>query len=140
MTEQKAICPHGDPGCPCPDGLWCHYEDDPGDKDWPATKAMEPPTEEGERMGKFAIESIKGENYKGRQWGWKIMRGDLPYLRVTTGGTGDCWNIEVIDHHPVDEDDREEIHVCELDDLIEALTMLRDSDAHKANVERWSGE
>lgn len=22
-------CPHGDPTCPCQDGDWCHYEDDP---------------------------------------------------------------------------------------------------------------
>ena len=24
------VCPHGDPTCPCPDGLACHYEDIPG--------------------------------------------------------------------------------------------------------------
>lgn len=23
------ICPHGDPFCPCPDGLWCNYKSDP---------------------------------------------------------------------------------------------------------------
>ena len=26
------ICPHGDPTCPCPDGLQCHYE---GRDAWP---------------------------------------------------------------------------------------------------------
>jgi hypothetical protein len=33
-------CPHGDPTCPCPDGDWCHYEDDPAT----GTKAMRCPT------------------------------------------------------------------------------------------------
>lgn len=32
-------CPHGDPTCPCPDGLTCHYVDDPET----GTKAMRPP-------------------------------------------------------------------------------------------------
>lgn len=36
MTFEEAVaeflsdaggCPHGDPTCPCPDGLLCHYED-----------------------------------------------------------------------------------------------------------------
>jgi hypothetical protein len=37
ISEQ---CPHGDPTCPCPDGDWCHYEDDPAT----GTKAMRCPT------------------------------------------------------------------------------------------------
>ena len=30
-------CIGNDPACPCPDGLWCHYVDDPatGTKGWP---------------------------------------------------------------------------------------------------------
>lgn len=24
--ELPDTCPHGDPHCPCPDGLLCHYE------------------------------------------------------------------------------------------------------------------
>jgi hypothetical protein len=37
ISEQ---CPHGDPTCPCPDGDWCHHEDDPVT----GTKAMRCPT------------------------------------------------------------------------------------------------
>lgn len=25
-AEAYPVCPHGDPCCPCPDGLACHYE------------------------------------------------------------------------------------------------------------------
>jgi hypothetical protein len=41
-TEQgiSEQCPHGNPTCPCPDGDWCHYEDDPET----GTKAMRCPT------------------------------------------------------------------------------------------------
>jgi hypothetical protein len=39
MTGEKSpsrtviYCPHGDPSCPCPDGLECHYE---GPDAWPS--------------------------------------------------------------------------------------------------------
>ena len=28
----RTVCPYGDLGCPCPDGLMCHYE---GPDAWP---------------------------------------------------------------------------------------------------------
>lgn len=34
-----ALCPFGDPFCPCQDGMICHYVDAPG------SPAMSPPTE-----------------------------------------------------------------------------------------------
>lgn len=46
------------------------------------------------------------------------------YLRAVTGGTGACWNIEV-------EENGEVLHICNLDEFIEALTVLRDSEANK---------
>lgn len=81
---------------------------------------------------RLSIEPNPGENYEGRQWGYTIMLDGRPYLRVTTGGTGSCWNLM----DPEDEDD--ELHICELDDLIAALQFLRDSEAHKEHVKRWS--
>lgn len=29
----ETMCPYGDPSCPCPDGLLCHYE---GEGAWPS--------------------------------------------------------------------------------------------------------
>lgn len=31
-SQDGDICPHGDPSCPCPDGLMCHYG---GPDAWP---------------------------------------------------------------------------------------------------------
>lgn len=33
--QEGETCPHGDPSCPCPDGLQCHYE---GDDAWPSSQ------------------------------------------------------------------------------------------------------
>lgn len=31
----RQLCPHGDPTCPCPDGLGCHYETYGDSPAWP---------------------------------------------------------------------------------------------------------
>lgn len=41
-----SICPHGDPFCPCPDGLACHYEGDSTSSD-PAVRPMPCPSMPG---------------------------------------------------------------------------------------------
>lgn len=65
--------------------------------------------------------------------GWLVTLGGEPYLHAVDGGTGPCWNIREAGDEGADR-----LHVCDLDDLISALTALRDSDAHKQNVERWT--
>lgn len=89
-------------------------------------------SQDSERV--VVIQPAESQDYEGRQWGWDIyVNGELLW-NVTTGGTGPCWNIVEAD---VPEDERFYLHVCDLDDLIAALTALRDSDEHRANVARW---
>ena len=38
ILREMTICPHGDAGCPCPDGDACHYEDLPSSPSWTAPK------------------------------------------------------------------------------------------------------
>jgi hypothetical protein len=58
-----------------------------------------------------------------------------PFLRASPGGTGPCWNVG-----DPEDDEREAcpFHACELDELIDALTALRQSDAYRLNLERWA--
>lgn len=79
------------------------------------------------------IEPIEGQCHEGRQWGWRIRAG-VSEFRAVTGGTGTCWNIGQDD---LDGAPTAMMHVCELDDLIEALVALRDSDAHRDHLVRW---
>jgi len=86
------------------------------------------------------VVAVEGEDHEGRQWGYEVvgerrfeLRG-LPILRAVTGGTGPCWNI-TLDAHT---DDEETLHVCDLDEFIAALTVLRDSDANREHKERWA--
>ena len=39
----RPVCPYGDPLCPCPDGLLCHYE---GPDAYPPPEGYEPPPPE----------------------------------------------------------------------------------------------
>lgn len=87
-------------------------------------------------MSEFSIVPVKDESYEGRQWGYYIYRGEFLLWHVTTGGTGDCWNIADTSTFP--EEEADELHVCDLGEFIEALTALRDSEAHAANVARWA--
>ncbi len=82
----------------------------------------------------FEVLPIPGKNYEGRQWGYEIVKGGETLFEVTTGGTGTCWNI---DSDPGDLD-ATPLHVCDLDEAIAALRALRDSEAHRLHVERWS--
>lgn len=89
---------------------------------------------------RFTIDPIPEDNHEGRQYGYMIRMDGIAWLRCSTGGTGPCWNIEEAAYSVMGEDEPEpaiDLHVCDLDEMIDALTILRDSDAHKANVERW---
>lgn len=87
-------------------------------------------------MATYEIVPIKGKGYEGRQWGWKILQDGVPMLDCFTGGTGPCWNIG----EPAESADVGDVplHVCELDDMIDALVALRESEANKQNVARWA--
>jgi hypothetical protein len=84
----------------------------------------------------FEIVPIPGQAYEGRQWGWRILKDGRPFLDCFTGGTGSCWNLADAEPSPWEESG-ESLHVCDLDELIAALSVLRGSEAHRANVERW---
>lgn len=89
----------------------------------------------------YTIEPVEGESYEGRQWGYVVKRDGEPILRATTGGTGACWNIEEAVPTTVGADgemEADEFHVCDLNEFIAALEALRDSEAHRLNVERWA--
>ena len=88
----------------------------------------------------FTLTPIPDKQYEGRQYGWHILRDRQPYLDVSTGGTGACWNI---DHPKTPESMFAEVgiigvHLCDLEEFIAALEALRDSEAHRDHVERWS--
>lgn len=88
-------------------------------------------------MAEIRIEPNPEENYKGRQWGYTLVCASGTKFPVHTGGTGPCWNIgedPAAYDHP---DEAETLHVCDLDEFIEALQALRASDAYRENVERW---
>jgi hypothetical protein len=86
----------------------------------------------------FTVEPIDGENSEGWQWGWMVRRDGEDVLQCDSGGTGPCWNLNALDgeNHFGPLGDIKG-HVCELDDLIDALVALRDSNAHQDNVARW---
>lgn len=63
-----------------------------------------------------------------------IVVDGVERYECSPGGTGPCWNIRETE----DEANDFYIHVCDLDDFMAALKALRDSDAHRANVERWA--
>jgi hypothetical protein len=81
----------------------------------------------------YSVEPAAGKRYKNRQWGYRITRDGETILHADTGGTGPCWNLLM--HGGFEED--ETMHVCDLDELIAALTALRDSDANAEHVKRW---
>lgn len=86
----------------------------------------------------FDIRPIEGKSYEGRQYGWCIYKDDLPYIDVSMGGTGPCWNLDDADGRGENPGTVCPLHICELDELIGALEHLRDSDVHKANVDQWT--
>ena len=85
-------------------------------------------------MSDYSVEPIEGQSYAGRQWGWMVLKDGEPFLECSTGGTGPCWNVDT----ELSDVDSVAMHVCELDDLIAALQVLRESDAYRANVARWA--
>lgn len=82
--------------------------------------------------GRFTVEPIEGHAHEGRQIGWVVKHDGIPVINVHTGGTGECWNISETGPEP------QSLHTCDLDELIAALEALRDSEAHRMHVERWS--
>jgi len=84
----------------------------------------------------FEVVPIPGQEYEGRQIGWRILKDGEPFLDCSPGGTGPCWNVSEVPQFDGDEAG-DPLHVCKLDEMIAALAALRDSDAHRANVERW---
>lgn len=84
----------------------------------------------------WCIEPAAGENYEGRQWGWNVSTPDGPSFHLVAGGTAQCWNIGENVLNPED-DDRETIHVCDLEEFIEALEAFRDSDVRHKEEARW---
>lgn len=92
---------------------------------------------QGAPGNRFTLRPIEGDSYKGEQWGYMIELDGHDFLRASMGGTGDCWNIQETSPTFVGgEMVYEDFHICDLDDFIAALEALRDSDAHKANIER----
>jgi hypothetical protein len=87
-------------------------------------------------VASFEIKPVEGEAYEGRQWGYMVECDGQPILHATTGGTGDCWNIEAADD--ADDNDVIPMHVCDLNGFISALEALRDSRAHAEHVARWA--
>jgi hypothetical protein len=81
----------------------------------------------------FSIEPVEDQNYEGRQWGYRILRDGVEFLRATAGGTGACWNIGDLGGDP----DMVATHICDLDEWIAALTALRNSAANAIHRERW---
>lgn len=84
----------------------------------------------------FAIVPVEGESYEGRQWGYLVTASGEPYLHVTTGGTGTCWNVGLLDGEP----ESEPLHVCDLEKFVAALTGLLCSGEHAAHCARWGDE
>jgi hypothetical protein len=84
------------------------------------------------------IVPIEGQNHEGRQWGWRILKDGEPLFDCTTGGTGDCWNVGEPPELCAGEEPGDKLHICDLDEAIGALRALRDSEAHRQNVEQWS--
>jgi hypothetical protein len=87
-------------------------------------------------VAEFEIKPVEGENYEGRQWGYTIERDGRAVLHATTGGTGECWNVEAAED--ATDNDVVPIHVCDLNDFIGALQALQGSEAHAAHVARWA--
>jgi len=85
----------------------------------------------------YKVVPIEGQNVDGRQYGWQIQADGLGIFDCFQGSTGACWNLSNTPSYN-DEDPDDPIHICDLDEAIQALEALRDSDAHKQNVERWS--
>lgn len=67
-----------------------------------------------------------------------ISLNGRPYIEAVPGGTGPCWNLRLVESSTIDDDWPEQIHVCDLDDLLTALFDLRGSPEYAANVERWA--
>lgn len=84
----------------------------------------------------LTVEPVEGQSYGDRQWGYEVKKDGLTMAHVATGGTGPCWNIEgyILGGDMANDPP---LHVCDLDGLIEVLTALRDSEAHKQQKERW---
>ena len=79
-------------------------------------------------MSEYRVEPVEGQDYDGRQWGYRMVGPRWTY-EAHTGGTGACWNVGI-------DDDR--VHVCDLDSFIEALVALRDSQANADHKARWA--
>lgn len=62
----------------------------------------------------------------------QILVDGRPYLDLLRGGTGPCWNIR-----EADDEEGTYLHVCDLAELIQALTVLLVSPEHQANLDRW---
>lgn len=89
---------------------------------------------------RFTIEARTGENYKGRQYGYRIFMDGKPFIDCSTGGTGACWSIDDAEPDMAEPEGGTivPLHVCDLDDLIGALVTLKQSGAHEENVNRWA--
>lgn len=85
-------------------------------------------------MSRFSIIPVESENHEGRQWGYTIEdeRGET-IARCWTGGTGPCWNVLFGSQ----DEDETAVHFCEIDDAIEMLIALRDSQANAQNKAQW---
>jgi hypothetical protein len=86
-----------------------------------------------ERANASADRGFTVESADDRRWSYVIKLNDRDFLQAHTGGTGPCWNVK-----EADDEDAFYLHICELDEMIGALQALRDSEAHRLNVERWS--
>jgi hypothetical protein len=86
-------------------------------------------------MAEFTLEPTPDQVADdGHQWGYVINRNGRPVLHVWTGGTGECWNFT----HPDDDELDDQYHCCDLDELVDALTVLRQSKAHADHIARWA--
>ena len=85
-------------------------------------------------MANYDVVPIDGQEYEGRQWGWRVLKDGVPVFDCSTGGTGPYWNIADIG----EPDESFPLHICDLDDAIDALVALRDSEANKQSVARWA--
>lgn len=87
-------------------------------------------------MANYDVVPIDGQEYEGRQWGWRVLKDGVPMFDCSTGGTGPCWNVG--ETEPKRDEGDVPLHICDLDDAIDALVALRDSEANKQSVARWA--
>jgi hypothetical protein len=84
-------------------------------------------------MVDILIEPLEGEEHDGHQFGFLIKANGRPRLHATIHGVsprGPRWSLTEVSDDPAFEPSVD-VSNCDLDEMIAALTALRDSAAHR---------